>query len=336
MKNPYLIDWAITNKCNLNCLHCRGMAAQELDGKTLLNLAEQIPSLNPGWVIIEGGEPLLRKELFRILEIFHKNKIRVYLITNGMLLTEDIAQRFSDLDVNLMISIDGADKQSYEEIRRGASFEKLKESVAIAQQYKILHSCPVTLGKHNYKQAGKILQFAKEIGYEKIILLGLKPCKDYGKYFLNGKQYADIFRSVIKYQKECGLDVHFDEPFFKPFLQEHNIDYSADPEDGIVVPEVSACVFGNYMFIETNGDVKPCTFAPFPMGNVAEKPLVEIWDGMQNSPLVRKIRDFSTRESPCRECKYLDNCGGCRSRTFNLTGNWFAADPSCPLTSKTE
>ena len=253
MNSPYMIDWAITNRCNLNCLHCRGMAKEELDGRTILKVAEEIPSLKPRWVIIEGGEPLLRRELFEIIEIIHKSKIKIYLISNGMLLTENIAKRFAELDVNLMLSIDGADKESYEKTRKGASFKKLKESVALATKHDILDSCPVAVGKHNCEQIGKLFEFAKEIGYRKITFLGLKPCKDYRKYVLNAKEYEKIFLSIIRYQKDYRMDVYVDEPFFKPFLRDHNIDYSANPENGIIVPDVSHCIFGDYMFIETNG-----------------------------------------------------------------------------------
>lgn len=331
MNIPYMIDWAITNSCNLDCLHCRGMDKKELDSRTILRVAEEIPSLKPRWVIIEGGEPLLRKELFEIIEIIHKSNIKIYLISNGMLFNEDFAIRFAELNINLMISIDGADKESYEKIRRGANFERLKKSIEIANEYGILDSCPLTIGKHNYHQIDKLFRFAKRIGYKKITFLGLKPCRDYEKYVLNGEEYEDFFFSIIRNQKDYQMDMYIDEPFFKPFLKEHHIDYSPNPENGIVVPDVSRCIFGEYMFIETNGDIKPCTFAPVAMGNVNERGLNEIWRDMQNSELIKKIKDLTTRNVSCRECKYLYECGGCRSRTFNLTGNWSETDPSCPL-----
>lgn len=331
MNTPYMIDWAITNRCNLNCLHCRGMDRKELDSRTILRVAEEIPSLKPRWVIIEGGEPLLRKELFEIIETIHKSNIKIYLISNGMLFNEDLVRRFAELDVNLMISIDGADRESYEKIRRGASFEKLKKSVVLANEYGVLDSCPITIGKHNHSQIDKMFKFVKEIGYKKITFLGLKPCRDYEKYVLNGEEYENFFFSVVRNQKDYQMDVYVDEPFFKPFLKEHHINYSPNPENGIIVPDVSHCIFGEYMFIETNGDIKPCTFAPVAIGNVNERSLNEIWKDMQNSELIKKIKDFSMREGFCGECKYLYECGGCRSRTFGLTGNWNGTDLSCPL-----
>lgn len=331
MHSPYMIDWAITNRCNLDCLHCRGMAREELDGRAIMKIAEEIPVLKPGWVIIEGGEPLLRKELMEIIETLSENRINIYLISNGMLLNENMIRRFADLDVNLMISIDGADRESYEGVRKGASFEKLKESIATANKYDILDSCPVTVGRHNWGQIDRLFRFVKEMGYKKITLLGLKPCKDYEKYVLSAAEYENLFFSIVKHQKDYEMDVYVDEPFFKPFLKEHDINWAGNSENGIVVPDVSRCIFGDYLFIEANGDVKPCTFAPVVMGNVNDNALNEIWNDMQNSELIKAIKDFSTREEPCGECEYLYECGGCRSRTFRLTKSWTESDPCCPI-----
>ncbi|OQC48568.1 MAG: Antilisterial bacteriocin subtilosin biosynthesis protein AlbA [Bacteroidetes bacterium ADurb.Bin035] len=331
MHSPYMIDWAITNRCNLNCIHCRGMANKELDEKIIYKTANEIASLKPQWVIIEGGEPFLREELFDILEIISKKNIKIYLISNGMLVNEQYVDKLAKFGVKLMISIDGADKHSYEMIREGANFQKLKESVYIANQYNILDSCPITIGKHNYNQTDKLFQFVTEIGYKKITFIGIKPCEDYEKYVLNKQEYNDFFYSVIKNQKYYGIDVYVDEPFFKPFLKENNISLNQNGENGITVSDFSHCIFGDYMFIETNGDVKPCTFASIAIDNVNDHTLNDIWEKMQNSSLIKKIKDLSYREAPCNKCEHLSDCAGCRSRTYALNKNWFAADPSCPL-----
>lgn len=331
MDSPYMIDWAITNECNLNCLHCRGMDEEELNGETILRVAKEVSSLKPEWVIIEGGEPLLCGELLSVIDIIHKNGIKIYLISNGMLLTDEFAEKCSQLDVNLMLSIDGADKETYEKIRKGASFEKLKEAAQIAKKHNILNSCNVTIGKHNFHKTSEFFKFASKIGFKKITFIGLKPCKDYEKYVLSGEDYKEFFLSVIRCKKDHQMDIYVDEPFFKPFLKEYNVIYSSNPENGIIISDVSNCIFGKYIFIETNGDVKPCTFAPIKVDNVKEKSLRDIWNGFKDLKLLEKIGDFSKRENPCKSCNYLFDCGGCRSRTFYLTGNWIAGDPSCPL-----
>ncbi|MDL1972157.1 MAG: radical SAM protein [Deltaproteobacteria bacterium] len=331
MENPYFIDWAITNRCNLRCLHCRGMDKREIDGKTALSIARQIPNLSPAWVIIEGGEPLLRGELFEILEIINKGEIETYLITNGMLLNKEAVKRLSELSVKVMVSVDGVDKESYEAVRRGASFERLKEAIYLLEEYNILDACNITIGRHNAWQIKKIFEFAKGFNINKIIFLGLKPCRDYGRYVLSGGEYKEVISSVIECQRVYKIDIFFDEPFFKPFLKEKGIDYSPNAKNGIIVPEVSHCIFGDYIFIETNGDIKPCTFSPMAVGNLEKGNLEKLWEDMKKSETIRKIKDFSQRTGRCKDCKYLYDCGGCRSRTFALTGNWLSEDPSCPL-----
>ena len=331
MDTPYLIDWAITNKCNLNCLHCRGMVSEELDKESILKIAKEISTLSPRWIIIEGGEPLLQKELFKIIEIIFESNIKTYLITNGMLFDEDWAKIFKKFNVNLMISVDGADKESYEKIRKGASFEKLKEAVAIANEYEILDSALVTIFKHNKNQIAKLFQFIKELDFKKITFLGLKPCKDYEKYLLDRKEYKDLLFTIIENQKKTEIDVYVDEPFFKAFLNEYKIKYFPNSQSGIIVPDTSACIFGEYIFIETNGDIKPCTFAPIVLGNVKEKSLKALWEDMKNSLFIKEIKDLKRKKKPCGECKYLYECGGCISRIFYLTKDFSNPDPCCPL-----
>jgi len=111
---PHLIDWAITGRCNLHCQHCRGMREGELTIGQALQLVDEIVGLKPSWLIIEGGEPLLRKNLFTIIEKLRQSQISLHLITNGMLLTNEILSVFDNLSVKLMISMDGANSDSNE------------------------------------------------------------------------------------------------------------------------------------------------------------------------------------------------------------------------------
>ena len=107
-KNPHFIDWAITSKCNLSCRHCRGISKGELTTDKAIGVISEITELQPEWVIIEGGEPLLRSDLFDLLNLIRRNNIDVYLITNGTLITPQIVSSLKSLKIKLMISIDGA------------------------------------------------------------------------------------------------------------------------------------------------------------------------------------------------------------------------------------
>ena len=105
------------------------------------------------------------------------------------------------------------------------------------------------------------------------------------------------------------------------------------PEDGagVVISSTSACALGDYLFIESTGEVKPCSCAPLVLGNVNDKPLGDLWSEMLLSPFLHRLKDPESRTGYCQHCQYLADCMGCRSRTFTLTGDWFASDPVCPL-----
>jgi len=334
-QSPYFVDWAITPRCNLSCRHCRGFSEVELSTERARKLIAEIAELKPGWVIVEGGEPLLRQDLFDLLELMRQKQLEVHLITNGMLLNSQIIAALKQLGVRVMISIDGATQATYEAIRHGASFERVIQAARYCVKEGLLEAINFTLLKRNYTEIPEIFELAASIGAGKLTFIGLKPCQEYTEELLSPQEYGEAIRLVCRAAQKTGIELFFDEPFFRAAVREWGLPAPiATGGDGILAPSTSACIFGEYLFIETNGDVKPCSFAPMTLGNVNEKTLGEIWQEVLSSPFLSQIKDPRTRTGSCQNCRYLEDCKGCRSRTYVLTGDWFAADPVCPLSLK--
>ena len=332
---PHFIDWAITAKCNLSCRHCRGFPEGELSTGRARKLIAEIAELEPGWVIVEGGEPLLRDDLFDLLELMRQRQLEVHLISNGMLLTPQVITTLKQLGVRVMISIDGATPATYEAIRNGASLERVVQSARSCAREGLLEAVNFTILKTNYTEIPGVLELAASIGVPGATLIGLKPCQDYGEKLLSPEEYGEAIRLACRAAQKTGVTLFFDEPFFWATVREWGLPAPIPTVgDGILAPSTPACIFGEYLFIETNGDVKPCSFAPMTLGNVNEKPLGEIWREVLSNPFFSQIKDSTTRTGSCRDCKYLADCKGCRSRTYALTGDWFASDPVCPLSPK--
>jgi len=332
LKSPYLVDWAITSKCNLSCRHCRGFPAAELSTARARKLVSEIAELKPDWVIIEGGEPLLRDDLFELLGLMREEQLAVHLITNGQLVNSRIIDSLKGLGVKVMVSIDGARPETYERVRDGASFE---EVVRAARDYAgagLLEAINFTILKLNYREIPAVFTLARDIGAPRINLIGLKPCAEYAAELLSPPEYREAIGLTCEAARETGVEFFFDEPFFWAVVKADGLSARLPDKDaGIVVPATSACAFGDYVFIEVNGDVKPCSYAAMVVGNVGERPLTEIWREMQASPLLNRIKDPRSREGACLDCPYLEECKGCRSRSYALTGSWFASDSVCPL-----
>jgi len=329
---PHLIDWAITGKCNLNCHHCRGMHKGELSTEYALNLVNEISELKPGWVIIEGGEPFLRNDLFKILGQLQQTQIPVYLITNGMLLTNQILSVLKNMTVKLMISVDGANAQTYEAIRNGADFRKAIDRTGECVRLGLLEAINFTVLKSNYAEIPELFALAASLGVKKINLIGLKPCYRYEEELLTPSTYLEAIKLTCQGSQETGVSFFFDEPFFWAVVKRYQLlPLTASGSAGILAPSTTSCIFGEYLFIEPDGVVKPCSFSPVGIDAVNGKTLVEIWRYMSTATFFNQIKSPATRQGYCLNCKYLPDCKGCRSRTYALTGDWFGSDPCCPL-----
>jgi radical SAM protein with 4Fe4S-binding SPASM domain len=306
----------------------------ELSTERARSLITEIAELKPNWVLVEGGEPLLREDLFELLELMRQKQLDIPLITNGLLLTPTILTTLKKLGVRVVISIDGATTATYESIRSGANFEKVVEQARNCAQAGLLEAIDFVMLKKNLTEIPALFSLAASVGAPKITLIGLKPCQNYSEELLSPQEYRKAVTLACQAAQETGVEFFFDEPFFWPTVKELGLTAHLPAVDaGIVIPSTSACAFGEYLFIESTGEVKPCSFAPLVLGNINEKSLVEIWREMLASPLLHQIQDPHTKTGYCQDCLYLADCKGCRSRTFVLTGDWFASDAVCPLHS---
>ncbi len=336
-QSPHFIDWAITKQCNLNCRHCRGMSSEELSTGQAKKLIAEIADLKPGWIIIEGGEPLLRDDLFELLSLMPPRQLEVHLITNGMLLNHQILTALKQLGVKVMISIDGATPATYQAIRNGADFEQVVQSARHYAQEGLLEAINFTVLKKNYTEIPGIFEIAASIGAPRVTFIGLKPCQGYTDELLTPQEYDEAIRLTCQAAQKTGIEFFFDEPFFWATVRERGLSAQMPSEStGILLPSTTACIFGEYLFIEPDGEVKPCSFAPMVLGNVSEKPLSEIWRQVLTSPFFHQLNDPESRTGYCRSCQYLADCKGCRSRTFVISGDWLSSDPVCPLSLKLE
>ena len=123
MTGPIYVDWAITTKCNLDCRHCVGMEAGETSHEEAIKITRDVIALQPRWVILEGGEPLMREDLTEIGGMFRDAGIDVFIITNGNAFTEEKLQELVSFKPKILFSIDGSDAEIYEFTKRGASFD---------------------------------------------------------------------------------------------------------------------------------------------------------------------------------------------------------------------
>ncbi len=336
MNSPVYVDWAITHNCNLSCRHCVGMEKGELTNTEATKVARSIVKLSPQWVILEGGEPLLRKDLAQIGRIFHQAGIMTYVITNGNAFNEKNLQELASFSPRVLFSVDGATPETYEYVKRGASFEKAQRWIARCRELGIFYGFTTVLSKLTLGQVKDIIRLAEDLDGKTVIFLPLKPFGDaaantyYQQYSLSPAEQTKALIDI--YTEPSGIEVFYDEPFLWNLSAKYGFKPSTT-DSGITIPEVKGCAAAYSMYIQTDGSVRPCMFSPprLTFGNAAKEKLADIWKRMQSSQELTGWAQQKSRTGKCARCSQFDSCRGCLARTTILTDNPLASDPCCPL-----
>lgn len=179
---PRLIFWELTKGCNLRCIHCRASATelsspQDLSTKKAREIIDQIAAVANPILVLSGGEPLYRSDIFELARYATDKGLRVALATNGTLVTKQVAQMIVDAGVKrVAISLDGADALTHDTFRGipGAfeaaiyGFRNLK---ALGMQVQI----NTTIARHNAKQLPKVFELARNLGADALHTFLLVP-----------------------------------------------------------------------------------------------------------------------------------------------------------------
>jgi len=337
MSGPVYVDWAFTSACNLNCRHCVGMKQNDLDRAEAAQVARQIVALAPRWVILEGGEPLLRPDLPELGRTFRTNGVDVFVITNGNAFTPKRLDELKSFQAKVLFSIDGADKPTYEYTKRGARFEVALDWAARCAAAGVFQGLTVVLSRMNLGQIDAFVKMTRDLGGRSLIFLPLKPFGTgaeavayYHEYALRPEDHEQAVRRI--YAGAGDLDVFYDEPFLWNLAAKYGLATSRG-EGGVTITEVPGCAALDSLYIQTDGSVRPCMFCSdeLTFGRVPAEPLAAVWRRMTGSATLTGWADQHSRQGACAECPQFAACRGCLARTVRLKADPLAADPDCPL-----
>ena len=179
---PRLIFWEVTKGCNLRCIHCRASATEltsptDLSTRTALGIIDQIAEAANPILVLSGGEPLYRLDIFQLARYATDKGLRVALATNGTLVTKHVARTIVDSGVKrVSISLDGADALTHDSFRGipgafDAAVYGLRNLKALGMSVQI----NMTIARHNARQLPKVLELAKSLGADALHTFLLVP-----------------------------------------------------------------------------------------------------------------------------------------------------------------
>lgn len=178
---PRLIFWEVTKGCNLRCIHCRATASElssplDLHTDEALNLIEQVSQYAP-ILVLSGGEPLFRRDLFELASYASARGLRVALATNGTLVSKEIARRILASGVRrVAISLDGANAKTHDAFRGiPGAFEAALEGFRNLRALGMSLQINMTIARHNAHQLPAVLDLAKKLGADALHTFLLVP-----------------------------------------------------------------------------------------------------------------------------------------------------------------
>ncbi|HPX61798.1 MAG TPA: radical SAM protein [Deltaproteobacteria bacterium] len=339
---PKWIAWETTRRCNLNCIHCRcasteAPAAEELDtdaGKQLLSAISEFCS---PVVVLSGGEPLLRRDIFDLAEYGTSLGLRMCLATNGLLVSDQACLDMKRTGIRMVsLSLDGSTAASHDDFRQSpGAFDSIVAAAQTLRRNNISFLINSSFTRRNQHDIAATFRLARQLGATAWYMFMIVP---------TGRA-ADILEELIPPDEyEAILDWHYqqekqtDDMLMRPTCAPHyyRIVRQKSKAEGIDFRQRSlsfatgsgkGCIAAQSIcLIDSSGNVKPCSYFSRSAGNIKETPFREIWD---NAPLFRELRDFSTYTGKCGVCEYLSVCGGCRARAEAINGDYMAEEPYC-------
>ncbi len=200
---PRLVFWELTKGCNLRCVHCRATATElsspdDLSYEESVQIIEQLAEYAPLILVLSGGEPLFRGDLFRLARRATKRGIRVALGTNGTLITADVARKIKEAGVRrVAISIDGADAATHDAFRGiPGAFDRAIEGFQHLKRLGMSMQINTSVAKHNAAQLPETLELALRLGADAFHLFLLVPVgcgvQIADKQMVESEQYEQI------------------------------------------------------------------------------------------------------------------------------------------------
>ncbi len=322
-----MIAWEVTRNCNLSCIHCRASATSgpysgELNLDECKKIIDEIASFASPTVILTGGEPLMRDDIFDIIEYGTLKGLRIVIAINGSLLNKENAYRLKKGGIKrVSLSIDGKSSITHDQFRGvTGSFASVIKAADILINRELPFQINTTVTKLNVNDLEDIYRLTQAIGaiaWHVFLLVPVGRGHDLKGKELTTDMYEEALDWLYSVEKKGELEI-------KVTCAPHY--YRIVKEKG-GTPKSTGCLAGkHFMFISHRGVAQPCGYLEIPSGNVKKDGIIKVW---QESPVFNQLRDLSSYKGKCSGCRYLKICGGCRARAYELSGDFLDEEPYC-------
>ena len=335
---PITCVWEVTMGCNMRCGHCGSSCLHplpdELTTKEALDLCEQLATLGVQWVTLSGGEPLTRQDIGRLIQSLSSKNIFVNLITNGWLITPEVAQMLRTSGIaTVAISIDGTE-EIHDQIRTKGAFSHAKSAFHLLNSHGIHTGAVTTITKKNITLLEDIKQALIAMGvnaWQVQLGLPMGNLKKHPDWVIEPEDINTIINFCYETAKERKISIYPADCigyYTRKEMEIKRISYGSNqvsPWDG--------CNAGIRGFgILHNGDILGCTSirsADYIEGNIRERSLQDIWNDEHSFSWRRSLHKEQLKGF-CNTCIYEEKClGGCPNTRLTMNGTMDSENQYC-------
>ncbi len=335
---PFIVFWETTRACDLVCRHCRANAVPERDPRDLdsteaFRLLDEIKAMGCPVVVLTGGDPAKRRDLVDIVRYGASIGLRMALTPSATpLITRELLTELRDAGLaRVAVSLDGASAESHDAFRGVAgSYERTFEILRAAREIGLTTQINTSVTTFNHAEIEEIAVQAGKLDIELWSVFFVVPTgRAHADDLLQPIAAEDLLERLADISESSAFDVKTTAaPHFRRVLLQRKVSRSdvRGVSDGIGRAPRGVNDGQGIAFISHLGEVYPSGFMPVPCGNVREESLAKIY---REHPLFRSLRDPEALHGKCGVCEFRRICGGSRARSYALTGDPLAEEPSC-------
>jgi radical SAM protein len=338
---PLNVYWEMTQACTLACRHCRATAVPEPHPRELnfdqgvgllhqiLEFGDPLPQL-----ILTGGDPLQRRDLFELIDEAHRLGIGVSITPAATpAFTREVLVRLKEHSVEgLGLSLDGSTAERHDSIRGvPGTFDRTMQAIRWAQELDMPLQVNTLASAETAADVPAIYELLMPFAVSRWSLFFLISVGR-GKVLqpLSPEDGEKLMGWVYETASHAPFTVATTEaPSYRRVAIER---MRSEGVHGDQIKRSSAARgFGirdghGIVFVSNTGDICPAGFLPLVAGNILTDRLADVY---RNAPVFQSLHDPTQFEGRCGHCEYHALCGGSRARAYEATGNPLASDPFC-------
>ena len=349
-----VVIWNLIRRCNLTCKHCYSISADtdfpnELDTEQVFEVMDDLKAFGVPVLILSGGEPLLRPDIFDIAHRARAMGFYTALSTNGTLIDDSNIEKIAEVGFDYLgISIDGI-RETHDRFRRKeGAFDASMQALRRCHDLGIKVGLRFTMTQDNAAELAQLLQLRDDEGIDKVYFShlnyagrGNKNRKD-DTHFQTTRWAMELLFERALADVQAGRDTEFvtgnndaDGVFLLHWVRRHYPE-QADHIEAKLRQWGGNSSGVNIANIDNQGRVHPDTmWWHYDLGNVKERPFSEIWQDTSDPIMAGLKQSPRPVKGRCAQCAFLSICNGnTRVRAMQLAGDPWAEDPGCYLTDE--